>query len=152
MNQSEKLGVFKKACSRWHEYETKIYMLDNELEELQLSIDNVHSPSFAKISPTVSPGTRGLLPLFEKKDLLIKEREYYKTVITWVESIINGMDTNAYKIIVMEVYVRKKGSFESIGEKMNMNGESLRRSIIREINKAYYDLDILLKQRGVEPF
>ena len=103
-SKSARLDLFKRECRQYFTYQSEISKIDERLRSLEVSMQNVHSPSMQKIGS--SPSRKEL----DYLRFLAAKEEYER--VQWIDDIINSIPSKAYCAITWMTLVQGKSRME----------------------------------------
>ena len=93
-------------------YQSEISKIDERLRSLEVSMQNVHSPSMQKIGSSPSRKELDYLRFLAAKEEYEKQKQFYEARVQWIDDIINSIPSKAYCAITWMTLVQGKSRME----------------------------------------
>ena len=107
-----RLDLFKRECRQYFTYQSEISKIDERLRSLEVSMQNVHSPSMQKIGSSPSRKELDYLRFLAAKEEYEKQKQFYEARVQWIDDIINSIPSKAYCAITWMTLVQGKSRME----------------------------------------
>lgn len=111
-SKSARLDLFKRECRQYFTYQSEISKIDERLRSLEVSMQNVHSPSTQKIGSSPSRKELDYLRFLAAKEEYEKQKQFYEARVQWIDDIINSIPSKAYCAITWMTLVQGKSRME----------------------------------------
>lgn len=111
-SKSTRLDLFKRECRQYFTYQSEISKIDERLRSLEVSMQNVHSPSMQKIGSSPSRKELDYLRFLAAKEEYEKQKQFYEARVQWIDDIINSIPSKAYCAITWMTLVQGKSRME----------------------------------------
>ena len=111
-SKSARLDLFKRECRQYFTYQSEISKIDERLRSLEVSMQNVHSPSMQKIGSSPSRKELDYLRFLAAKEEYEKQKQFYEARVQWIDDIINSIPSKAYCAITWMTLVQGKSRME----------------------------------------
>ena len=111
-SKSARLDLFKRECRKYFTYQSEISKIDERLRSLEVSMQNVHSPSMQKIGSSPSRKELDYLRFLAAKEEYEKQKQFYEARVQWIDDIINSIPSKAYCAITWMTLVQGKSRME----------------------------------------
>lgn len=111
---NERLVIFKRECRKYFAYQAETARIAERLRSLQVTMENVHSPSMQKIGSSPSRKEFDLVRLMAAKDVYEKNKAFYERRVKWIDDVINAIPSKAYCAIAWMTLVQGKTRMEVI--------------------------------------
>lgn len=108
----ERLDLFKRECRHYFTYQSEISKIAERLRSLEVSMQNVHSPSMQKIGSSPSRKELDYLRFLAAKEEYEKQQKFYQDRVKWIDDIINAIPSKAYCAITWMTLVQGKTRME----------------------------------------
>ena len=92
--------------------QSEISKIDERLRSLEVSMQNVHSPSMQKIGSSPSRKELDYLRFLAAKEEYEKQKQFYEARVQWIDDIINSIPSKAYCAITWMTLVQGKSRME----------------------------------------
>lgn len=107
-SKEERLQILKNESRNYNFYLSSIERVNQQIEEVDLQIRNVHSLAMDSIRIEQRSDERPLIKLFERKQELINQRQYYQDRVRWIQTTMDSIMSPAYRYICWQTMVMKK--------------------------------------------
>ena len=107
-----RLDLFKRECRQYFTYQSEISKIDERRRSLEVSMQNVHSPSMQKIGSSPSRKELDYLRFLAAKEEYEKQKQFYEARVQWIDDIINSIPSKAYCAITWMTLVQGKSRME----------------------------------------
>ena len=111
-SKSARLDLFKRECRQYFTYQSEISKIDERLRSLEVSMQNVHSPSMQKIGSSPSRKELDYLRFLAAMEEYEKQKQFYEARVQWIDDIINSIPSKAYCAITWMTLVQGKSRME----------------------------------------
>ena len=111
-SKSARLDLFKREWRQYFTYQSEISKIDERLRSLEVSMQNVHSPSMQKIGSSPSRKELDYLRFLAAKEEYEKQKQFYEARVQWIDDIINSIPSKAYCAITWMTLVQGKSRME----------------------------------------
>lgn len=110
---SEWLKIYKKECKAYFAYDSHLKRALLELEEINITIQNIHSPAtdHASSHNNTSQDSK-LLGMIEVKNEIEFQITYYKAILQWIKDVNNAISSPAYRAITWQTLIQAKNRMD----------------------------------------
>jgi len=140
----DRVAIFRKECRNYKFYLDGIERIDQQLEVLELRMQNVHSIDTERVVASGSGKERSLIPLIEKKEELLAQKQYYQNRIDWIIECLDNVPSPAYRTVIWKTYVQRE-SLRRFAEKYNVNSD-----LVYKMRKIY--LEKMMTDEAMEKY